>query len=99
MDIVEHREIVQDCAKFFIKCILREFNLAHIEVAYPADFEVLVDDLGSALDKFLQPSDYPTVGVFRCVFDKTMSRKSAAVGTGAIALSPLVDILDSIAEY
>lgn len=34
-----------------------------------------------------------TVGVFRCVFDRTMSRKSFAVGTGAMALSPLVDIV------
>lgn len=34
-----------------------------------------------------------TVGVFLCVFERTMSRKSAAVGTGAMAFSPLVDIL------
>ena len=34
-----------------------------------------------------------TVGVFRCVFERTMSRKSDALGTGAIAFSPLVDIL------
>ena len=34
-----------------------------------------------------------TVGVFRCVFDRTMSKKSAAVGTGAIAFNPLVDML------
>ena len=34
-----------------------------------------------------------TVGVFLWVLDKTISKKSAAVGTGAIALSPLVDIL------
>ena len=36
-----------------------------------------------------------TVGVFLCVFDRTISRKSAAVGTGAIALRPLVDIMVS----
>jgi hypothetical protein len=36
-----------------------------------------------------------TVGVFRCVFERTISRKSAAVGTGAIALRPLVDIVVS----
>jgi hypothetical protein len=35
------------------------------------------------------------VGVFRCVFERTISRKSAAVGTGAIALRPLVDIVVS----
>jgi len=34
-----------------------------------------------------------TVGVFRWVLDSTISKKSAAVGTGAIALRPLVDIL------
>lgn len=34
-----------------------------------------------------------TVGVFRCVLERTMSRKSALVGTGAIALSPLVAII------
>lgn len=36
-----------------------------------------------------------TVGVFRCVLERTISRKSAAVGTGAIALRPLVDIVVS----
>jgi hypothetical protein len=36
-----------------------------------------------------------TVGVFRCVFERTISKKSAAVGTGAIALRPLVDIVVS----
>ena len=30
------------------------------------------------------------VGVFRCVFDRTMSRKSAAVGTGAMDFKPFV---------
>ena len=34
-----------------------------------------------------------TVGVFRCVLERTMSRKSAAVGTGAMAFSPLVDMV------
>lgn len=40
-----------------------------------------------------------TVGVLRWVFDKTMSKKSAAVGTGAIAFSPLVDIFKQQAPY
>lgn len=35
-----------------------------------------------------------TVGVFRCVLERTMSRKSAAVGTGAMAFSPLVDMVE-----
>lgn len=34
-----------------------------------------------------------TVGVLRWVLDRTMSKKSAAVGTGAMALSPLVDMV------
>jgi len=34
-----------------------------------------------------------TVGVFRCVLDRTMSKKSFAVGTGAIALRPFVAIV------
>jgi hypothetical protein len=33
-----------------------------------------------------------TVGVFRWVLDNTISKKSAAVGTGAIVFRPLVDI-------
>jgi len=33
-----------------------------------------------------------TVGVFRWVLDSTISKKSAAVGTGAMAFRPLVDI-------
>ena len=34
-----------------------------------------------------------TVGVLRCVLDRTISKKSAAVGTGAIALRLLVDMV------
>ena len=36
-----------------------------------------------------------TVGVFRWVLDNTMSKKSAAVGTGAIAFRPLVDMVST----
>ena len=36
--------------------------------------------------------DRRTVGVLRCVLDRTISRKSDALSTGAIALSPLVGI-------
>jgi hypothetical protein len=39
-----------------------------------------------------------TVGVFRCVLESTMSRKSAAVGTGAMALSPLVDMVENLSK-
>jgi hypothetical protein len=41
-------------------------------------------------NKTLRLEKYLTVGVFRCVLDNTISRKSLAVGTGAIALRPLV---------
>ena len=33
------------------------------------------------------------MGVFRCVLDRTISKKSVAVGTGAMALRPLVDMI------
>ena len=36
-----------------------------------------------------------TVGVLRCVLDSTMSRKSDADGTGAMAFNPLVDMADN----
>jgi hypothetical protein len=39
-----------------------------------------------------------TVGVFRWVFERTISKKSPAVGTGAIALRPLVDIVMSTVQ-
>lgn len=40
-----------------------------------------------------------TVGVFLCVLDRTMSKKSAAVGTGAIAFIPLVDMVVERDDY
>ena len=39
-----------------------------------------------------------TVGVFRWVLDRTMSKKSAAVGTGAIAFNPLVDMVGDVRD-
>ena len=73
-----------------------ELDLAHVKVTNATDLEVLVDYLRSYIDK-IAPDDIfkqLTVGVFRCVLDRTMSKKSAAVGTGAIAFRPLVDILE-----
>jgi hypothetical protein len=66
---VKHWELCQDSTKFFLKSILREFNFAHVEVPYPTDFEVFVNDLyiiplnleNWALKRFLER----TVGVFR----------------------------------
>jgi len=75
---------------------LGELDLAHVKVTNATDLEVLVDYLRSYIDK-IAPDDIfkqLTVGVFRCVLDRTMSKKSAAVGTGAIAFRPLVDILE-----
>ena len=40
-----------------------------------------------------------TVGVFLCVLERTISRKSDALGTGAMAFSPLVDILGGFQWY
>jgi hypothetical protein len=48
---------------------------------------------GSALGVRWGVFSVHTVGVFRWVFERTMSRKSFAVGTGAMAFSPLVDIV------
>ena len=42
---IEHREFREDCTKFFIKSVLREFDFAHIEVADATNLEVFVDDL------------------------------------------------------
>jgi hypothetical protein len=41
---------------------------------------------------------YRTVGVFRWVLDKTMSKKSLAVGTGAMVFSPLVDMVAVVVQ-
>jgi len=75
---------------------LGELDLAHVKVTNATDLEVLVDYLRSYIDKIAPDDNFKrlTVGVFRCVLDRTMSKKSAAVGTGAIAFSPLVDILE-----
>ena len=41
-----------------------------------------------------------TVGVFRCVLFRTMSRKSDAVGTGAMAFMPFVaDIVSVVSVW
>ena len=42
---IEHRKFREDCTKFFVKCVLRELDFAHIEVADAANLEVFVDDL------------------------------------------------------
>lgn len=44
---IEHGELCQNGAQFFIECILRKLDLAHVEVSYPADFEVFVDNLAN----------------------------------------------------
>lgn len=40
--------------------------------------------------------EWLTVGVLRCVFESTISKKSLAVGTGAIGLIPLVAIFKRV---
>jgi hypothetical protein len=55
VNVVEHGKVVQDGAELFVKSVLGEFDLAHIKVAYPADFKVLVDNLcAPALEKHLE---------------------------------------------
>ena len=95
---IEHRKFRQDGTQLLLERVLGEFDFTHIKVPYPADFEVFMDDLDErSVVKILQLEsrmEGHTVGVFRWVFERTMSRKSAAVGTGAMALSPLVDMMD-----
>jgi hypothetical protein len=42
---VEHGEFGEDRAEFFVKRILREFDLAHVKVTDATDLEVFVNDL------------------------------------------------------
>jgi hypothetical protein len=42
---VEHREFGEDGSELLVKAVLGELDLAHVEVSYPADFEVFVDNL------------------------------------------------------
>lgn len=92
---IEDREILKDGIELFVKGFLGEFNLSHIKVADTTDFEVFVDDLsiGGELGVEKRKRVKQTVGVFRWVLDRTMSKKSAAVGTGAMALRLFVAIL------
>jgi hypothetical protein len=72
---------------------LRELDFAHVEVTDATNLEVFVNDLRKVMVKTGTTTGERTVGVFRWVFERTMSKKSAAVGTGAIAFRPLVDIV------
>ena len=42
---IKDGELAQDSTELLIKRVLRELDLAHVEVADATDFEVLVDDL------------------------------------------------------
>jgi hypothetical protein len=42
---IEHRKFREDCTKFFVERVLREFDLAHIKVTDTTNLEVFVDDL------------------------------------------------------
>ena len=97
---VDDREFLENGTELFVKRILGKLDLAHVEVTDAADFEVFMDDLEDRSEiKCELVQIKHTVGVFRCVLERTMSKKSAAVGTGAIALSPLVDILTTLRYY
>jgi hypothetical protein len=93
MTYVEHGEFGEDRAELLLKGILRELDFAHVEVTDATYLEVFVNDLRKVIVKTGTTIGERTVGVFRWVFERTMSKKSAAVGTGAIALRPLVDIV------
>ena len=74
---------------------MSEFYFSHVEISDTTDFEVFMDDLGNNIKRMSNELMIlgRTVGVFRWVLDNTMSKKSAAVGTGAIAFRPLVDMV------
>lgn len=42
---IEDGKLLENGTELFVKRFLGELDLAHIEVAYTADFEVFVDDL------------------------------------------------------
>ena len=42
---IKDGELAQDSTELLIKGVLRKLDLAHVEVPYPANLEVLVDDL------------------------------------------------------
>lgn len=92
---IEHRKLIQDAAEFFVKGVLGELDLAHIKFSNATYLKVSVDNLFAADDsaQVRWGCSVRTVGVLRCVLERTISRKSFAVGTGAMALSPLVDIV------
>ena len=91
---IEHGELWQDGPKLFVKRVLRELDLPHVKTPYATYFEIFMDHLvNSGLPGWFRDNGTShTVGVLRCVLDNTMSKKSAAVGTGDIAFSPLVDM-------
>lgn len=93
---VQHRELGQNSSELFLECILGELDFSHVKLSNPTDVEVPVDNLSvtsQAHESNTRGAGYGTVGVFRWVLDNTISKKSLAVGTGAIALSPLVDMV------
>lgn len=59
---IEDRELGENSTKLLVKRVLREFNLAHIEIAYTANLEVFVDYLGHCqvldLEKFKNAAAY-----------------------------------------
>lgn len=67
MEVVEDGEFSEDRAGFLVEGILTELDFPHIETSYPADFEVLVDDLmGICVSGRAQSAsqDERAVGVF-----------------------------------
>jgi len=92
---IEHGELRQDSSKLFVERVLSELDFAHVKTPYATYFEVFMDHLviPDLLGWFSENGTRHTVGVLRCVLDNTISKKSAAVGTGDIAFSPLVDMV------
>lgn len=100
---IENRELGQNGIQFLVERVLREFDFSHVEASNTIDFEVCVDNLAFGENCELPVSKMVdrklAVGVLRCVFDRTMSRKSAAVGTGAMLFKPFVVDMAGNDEY
>lgn len=100
---IENGEFGQDGTEFLVEAVLAEFNLAHIKASNPTDFKILVNLLQREY-RFVKGSGtevwtgFLTVGVFLCVLLRTISKKSLALGTGAIPLSPLAAMLIAVGD-
>lgn len=97
---IDDRKFFENGPELFVEGILGKLDFTHVKVTDTADLEVLVYHLIRSFvrkPEHIESRGVRTVGVLRCVLERTMSRKSDALGTGAIAFRPLVDMLGAAA--